>query len=150
MLSVSPFYFFVIAAVALFLLELGIFQLSVFWFLFAALGASITAGVCWFFPDTGWTVAIACFFASTLGVVMLMYPLLKRLQNQGGSMPGHDAVGQRVQALEAVEPGAAGLVTWSGQNWEAFLNASSASALAKGDEAVIESLEGIRLNIRLP
>jgi len=148
--GISPFYFFIIAAVVLFALELGIFQLSVFWFLFAALGASITAGICWFLPETSWTAAIGYFAVSTLAVVTIMFPILRKLQSNTGGMSGNDAVGQRVKAASLIEPGQEGRVLWSGREWDAYLSADAATGLSLGDEAVIESLQGIRLNVRLP
>ncbi len=150
MAELSPFYFFLGAAVVLFALELAIFQLSVFWFLFAALGASVTAGICWFFPNTGWTAAIGYFAVSTLAVVVVLFPLLRRFQNSSGGMSGNDAVGQRVEVLGTIAPGGRGKVFWSGRDWEAQLVASASHELSDGDSAVIESLEGIRLNVRLP
>lgn len=144
----SPFYFFLSAAVVLFALELGIFQLSVFWFFFAALGASVTAGICWFFPETGWTMAIAYFAIATALVVAVLFPALRRHQQKGGAMAGNDAVGQRVVVLENMEPGAVGRVQWSGRDWEARLEPDAIAALAENEEAVISAIEGIRLSIR--
>lgn len=149
MAAISPFYFFISAAVVLFALELAIFQLSVFWFLFAALGASITAGICWFVPETSWTAAIGYFAFATLAVVTVMFPMLRRLQTGSGSMPGNDAVGQLVTVTTAMEPGQKGKVIWSGRDWDARLSSDAPSGLQVGEEAVIESLEGIRLNINL-
>lgn len=148
MTEISPFYFFLGTAVLLFALELAIFQLSVFWFLFAAIGASITAAVCWLFPETSWTAAMGYFAAATLVVVVLMYPLLRRLQNQKGGMSGHDAVGQQVTVLKAISKGQTGRVEWSGRDWEAKMASGVESSLAIGDEAVIDSVEGIGLIVR--
>lgn len=148
MIEVSPFYFFLGAAVVLFALELGIFQLSVFWFLFAAMGASITAGVCWFLPETGWTAAIGYFAISTSVVVVFMFPVLRRLQNQDGGMAGNDAVGQQVKVLEAISATQVGKVEWSGGDWEAQLAPDVDTTLAVGEGALIDSVQGIRLIVR--
>lgn len=148
MSGISPFYFFLGAAVLLFALELGVFQLSVFWFLFAAIGASVTAGICWLFPETSWTAAIGYFAAATLLVVALMFPMLRRLQNQSGGMSGNDAVGQRVKVLKAFSAGQVGRVEWSGRDWEAKLATGVEASLAIGDDAIIDSVEGIGLIVR--
>ncbi|MGB0866542.1 MAG: NfeD family protein [Granulosicoccaceae bacterium] len=148
MTEISPFYFFLIAAVVLFALELGIFQLSVFWFLFAALGASVTAAICWFFPETGWTAAIGYFAAATLAIVTVMFPVLRKLQNQPGGMSGNDAVGQKVRVLRAISAEQAGKVEWSGRDWDAELAANATRPLAVGDSATIEAVAGIRLIVR--
>lgn len=148
MSEISPFYFFLGAAVVLFALELGVFQLSMFWFLFAAIGASVTAGICWFFPETGWTGAIGYFALATLVVVALMFPMLRRLQNQSSGMSGNDAVGQRVKVLKALSADQVGKVEWSGGDWDARLASGVEGSLASGDEAVIDSMEGISLIVR--
>lgn len=148
MSGISPFYFFLGAAVLLFALELGIFQLSVFWFLFAAIGATVTAGICWFFPETSWTAAIGYFAVATLVVVALMFPMLRRMQNQSSGMSGNDAVGQRVKVLKAFSGGQTGRVEWSGRDWEAKMAPGVETALAIGDEAIIDSVEGIGLIVR--
>lgn len=149
MSGVSPFYFFLGASVVLLALELAIFQLSVFWFFFAALGAAVVAAVCWFMPDTSWTLAIGLFAGATVVITAVLFPLLRRMQQGESSMAGHDAVGQRVQCQQAVIAGQAGRVLWSGRDWEARLAAGSAD-LAVGDEALIAAVEGIHLVVRKP
>jgi len=143
----SPFYFFLFAAVALLAVELAVFQLSVFWFLFAGLAAMLTAAVCWFQPETSWTMAIGLFALMTVAVVAVLFPVLRRFQTSGGAMAGNDAVGQRVQVLEAMQPGQTARVSWSGRDWDARL-LNESEAVAVGEEAVIESVEGIRLTVR--
>lgn len=147
-MEISPFYVFLLAAVVLFALELGVFQLSVFWFLFAAIGASVTAAVCWFLPATGWTAAIGIFAAATVATVVLLYPLLRRLQSRPGGMAGNDAVGQRVSVIEPIAPSRPGKVSWSGGDWSAELAAGETRTLEVGEQASIAAIEGIRLIVR--
>lgn len=146
-MDISPFYLFAGATVVLLVLELAVFQLSVFWFLFAALGAAITAAVCWFYPDLSWTAAIATFVVGTVAVLLVLLPWFRRMRGSH-DMAGNDAVGQRVSVLTDMAPGATGRVSWSGRDWDAVLTPTAADALASGDEAQIESVEGIRLQVR--
>ncbi len=148
MAAISPFYFFLIASVVLLALELGIFQLSVFWFLFAALGAAVSAAVCWLFPETTWTAAIGLFAAATVLITAVLFPLLRRFQQQESSMAGNDAVGQRVVCQQAIAPGKSGKVVWSGRDWDAKLEAGSDTLLAVDEEAVICAVQGISLIVR--
>ncbi len=147
MAAATPFFFYLIAAIILIVLELLVFQLSVFWLLFLGAGALAAAAVAFVYQDAGWILTTAVFVLSTAVVAFIAYRPLKRWQSRPGKMPGNDAIGQQVVVLSDIGPGAAGTVQWSGTDWRAELEASTDVVLAKGSTATIIGLEGITLTV---
>ena len=143
MAAATPFFFYLIAAIILIVLELLVFQLSVFWLLFLGAGALAAAAVAFVYQDAGWILTTAVFVLSTAVIAFIAYRPLKRWQSRPGKMPGNDAIGQQVVVLSDIGPGAAGTVQWSGTDWRAELEASTDVVLAKGSTATIIGLEGI-------
>ncbi len=147
MAAATPFFFYLIAAIILIVLELLVFQLSVFWLLFLGAGALAAAAVAFVYQDAGWILTTAVFVLSTAVVAFIAYRPLKRWQSRPGKMPGNDAIGQQVVVLSDIGPGAAGTVQWSGTDWRAELEASTDVVLAKGSTATIIGLEGMTLTV---
>ncbi|MCP4841391.1 MAG: hypothetical protein GY887_06625, partial [Halieaceae bacterium] len=137
MAAATPFFFYLIAAIILIVLELLVFQLSVFWLLFLGAGALAAAAVAFVYQDAGWILTTAVFVLSTAAIAFIAYRPLKRWQSRPGKMPGNDAIGQQVVVLSDIGPGAAGTVQWSGTDWRAELEASTDVVLAKGSTATI-------------
>lgn len=146
--AVTPFLFYLIAAVILIVLELLVFQLSVFWLLFLGAGALAAAALSYVYADAGWILTTAVFVLSTAVIAMVAYRPLKRWQSRPGEMPGNDAIGQQVVVLSDIGPGAAGTVQWSGTDWRAELETSADAVLEKGSTATIIRLEGITLTVQ--
>ncbi len=140
----TPAIFFLILGVALIGTELLIMQLSLFWFLFFGVGALFASIVAWALPEVGWYISSGVFLLSSLATAAVLYPMLKKWQNQPSPISGNDAIGQRVTVLEPITPEREGKVMWSGSDWPARL-ASGNEGLAEGESAIIKRLEGIRL-----
>ncbi|MBX2849493.1 MAG: NfeD family protein, partial [Acidiferrobacterales bacterium] len=136
--------FYLLVAVGLISTELLIVQFSVFWFLFFGLGALVTSLVAWIAPEISWFVSTLIFVASSLGVSAVLYPILRKWQNTPSPIAGNDAIGQRVEVIEAITTSKNGKVLWSGSEWPAEIEGEQ-EAFEKGDKAVIRRLEGIRL-----
>jgi len=140
----TPDLLFLLIAVALIGTELLIMQFSVFWFLFFGLGALVASLVSWALPELSWFTVSAIFLIASIGISMVLYPALKKWQNKPAPIAGNDAIGQRVEVVDAISAEKSGKVSWSGSEWPAQL-ADNESALNVGDMAVIRELEGIRL-----
>jgi len=145
-MSVSPFLFYLLLGVGLVALELTVFGLSVFWFLFIGAGALIAAIATWLVPELGWLASTAIFVGASLLIAVVLYKPLRRWQQRPSAMPGNDALGQVVEVITWDEAKSTGAVTWSGAQWEAGLAADS-GALTGGDRAYIVALSGIRLTV---
>ena len=143
----TPFLFFLITAVVLFVLEVAIFQFAIFWSLFIGLGALITALAAMVYPDISWLVSTAIFVFSSVFICVLFYRPLQNWQNKPSRQPGHDAVGQMVRVTEDISENSPGKVLWSGADWSAYLSKKDQTNLRKGDTAFIEAMEGIRLTV---
>ena len=146
--AVTPFLFYLIAAVILIVLELLVFQLSVFWLLFLGAGALAAAALAFVYADAGWILTTAVFVLGTAVIATVAYRPLKRWQSRPGKMPGNDAIGQQVVVLSDIGPGVAGTVQWSGTDWRAELETSADAVLVKGSTATIIRLEGITLTVQ--
>ena len=146
MSEISPAVFYLGLAVALIGAELLIMQLSVFWFLFFGVGALIVAIASWFIPLT-WFASTSLFLLSSLLIALLLYPALRKWQNRPAPLAGNDAIGQRVNVLQAIGQTSGGKVQWSGSDWNAELAEGEDDILA-GDAAVIVKVEGIRLFVK--
>ena len=140
----APALFFLLLALGLIGTELLIIQLSVFWFLFIGLGALLASLAAWFIPEMSWAVATGIFIVSSIVVSVVLYPLLKKWQDQPAVIPGNDAIGQEVKVIEAISADQDGKVSWSGTDWPAQL-AEGEAAFKLGESAIIRRLAGIRL-----
>ena len=140
----SPAMFYLILAVALIGTELLIMQFSVFWFLFFGLGALATSILAWVLPELSWFWSTFFFILSSIVVVALLYPKLKKWQNKASPIAGNDAIGQSAEVISAVSDKKNGKVMWSGAEWPAQL-AEGEEDFTVGDTAKIHKLEGIRL-----
>ena len=140
----TPGFLFLIIGVALISIELIIMQFSAFWFLFFGIGALVAAIVAWFFPELSWFASTALFLGASLGVAAILYPMLKKWQNQPSPIAGNSVIGQRAKVIEAITSDQLGKVSWSGTEWPAQIREGETS-FAVGEMAVIQKLEGIRL-----
>ncbi len=143
-MDISPAMFYLIMAVALIGAELLIMQFSVFWFLFFGIGALVASVVAWVVPDLSWFASTLIFLVSSLVITAVLYPMLKKWQNQPSPIAGHDAIGQTVDVIEAIGANSEGKVQWSGSDWPARL-ADGESEITEGETATIKHVEGIRL-----
>lgn len=140
----SPALFYLLLAVGLISTELLIMQFSVFWFLFFGLGALAASLAAWLVPELSWFASTLIFVIGSLGVAAALYPMLKKWQQAPSPIAGNDAIGQKVEVVEAISPEKNGKVTWSGTEWPAQAN-SAEDSFSKGESAFIRKLEGIRL-----
>jgi membrane protein implicated in regulation of membrane protease activity len=140
----APAFFFLLLALALIGTELLIMQLSVFWFLFIGLGALIASLAAWLIPEMSWSVATGIFIVSSVLVSAVLYPFLKKWQDQPAVIPGNDAIGQKVKVIAAISTDKDGRVSWSGTDWSAQL-AEGEAAFELGESAIIRRLTGIHL-----
>jgi len=144
MSELSPVVFYLVLAIALIGTELLVMQFSFFWFLFFGVGALITSVVSWAIPEISWFQATACFLIFSLLTALALYPMLRKWQKQPAPIAGNDAIGQRVQVIQAISDDSEGKVQWSGSDWPARL-AEGEVDFSVGDTAIIKRLEGIRL-----
>ncbi|WP_163932311.1 NfeD family protein [Paraferrimonas sp. SM1919] len=142
----TPFYFFLILAIALIAIELMVFQLSIFWLLFIGLGALITSLVLTSM-EMSWLPSTVVFVGSTVIISLLLYRPLKRWQDKPSKLPGHDAIGQSVQVLETVSA-TGGKVRWSGVDWAAKLVDADQTPIEPGTSATIVEMSGIELKVK--
>ena len=143
----TPFLFFLTIAIILIVLEVAIFQFTIFWSLFIGLGALTAALAAMVVNDISWLSSTTIFvFASTI-ICVLCYRPLKNWQNKSSQQPGRDAIGQRVTVIEDISKDSPGKVQWSGALWIAYLSQRDQAGLNKGDTAYIEAMEGIRLTV---
>lgn len=140
----TPAYLYLFVAVALIGTELLIMQFSVFWFLFFGLGALVASIASWALPELSWFAATAIFLGSSLAISALLYPMLKKWQDQPSPIAGNDAIGQSTEVIEAISANKSGKVMWSGVEWPAQVEDSNES-FEVGESAAIRKIEGIRL-----
>lgn len=140
----TPALFYLTLAVALIGTELLIMQFSVFWFLFFGIGALCASLVAWALPGLSIYSVSGIFLIGSIASAALLYPALKKWQDQPSKIAGHDAIGQKGTVLEDVTANSEGKVQWSGSDWPARLDNESEPVL-KGEMAIIKKLEGIRL-----
>ena len=140
----TPALFYLLLAVGLVGTELLIMQFSVFWFLFFGLGALAASLVAWLVPEMSWFVSTLIFLVTSLGVAAALYPMLRKWQRAPSPIAGNDAIGQKVEVVEAISSEKNGKVIWSGSEWPAQPD-NNEDSFAKGDSAIIRKLEGIRL-----
>ena len=148
-MELSQSLFFLIVAVALISTELLIMQFSVFWFLFFGLGALVASIISWALPELSWFSVTAIFLIASVLATVVLYPILKKWQNKPAKIAGNDAIGQRVEVLQAISAQSQGQVAWSGSKWPAQVDDSS-DTFDVGDAAEIRRLEGIRLIVGKP
>lgn len=143
----TPFLFFLTVAIILIILEIAIFQFTVFWSLFIGLGALVAALAAMIYPNLTWLAAMVIFVFSSVIICIALSQPLKKWQSKPGRQPSHDVVGQRVTVIADITADSPGKVQWSGTDWSAYLSRRDAVALHEGDTAYIESMEGIRLTV---
>lgn len=143
----SPFVFFLVAGIILISIEVLVFQMAVLWTLFIGFGALVAAFAAWMDPEATWLLTTGVFVVASTLISLLLYKPLQNWQHQPSLMPGSDALGQEVQAIQSIAPGKKGKVKWSGAEWKATLEADS-DPVEVGDSATITKLEGIRLTIK--
>ena len=144
----TPFLFFLTVAIILIVLEVAVFQFTIFWSLFVGLGALTAALAAMVISDISWLVSTAIFVFSSVLICILFYRPLHNWQNKPSRQPGHEAIGQMVTVTKNISGNSPGKVQWSGTDWSAYLSEKDQTDLRKGDTAYIESMEGIRLTIR--
>ena len=143
----TPFLFFLTIAIILIVLEVAIFQFTIFWSLFIGLGALTAALAAMVVDDISWLSSTAVFVFASAMICALCYRPLKNWQNKPSQQPGRDAIGQMVTVTEDISKHAPGKVQWSGAHWNAYLSQHDQAGLSKGDTAYIEAMEGIRLTV---
>ena len=143
----TPFLFFLTAAIILIVLEVAIFQFTIFWSLFVGLGALTAALSAMVINDISWLLSTAIFIFSSVMICIVCYRPLKNWQNKPSQQPGRDAIGQMVTVTQDISKNTPGKVQWSGATWSAYLSQHDQTGLGKGDTAYIESMQGIRLTV---
>jgi membrane protein implicated in regulation of membrane protease activity len=146
MLLLSPFLFFLLLGTVLVVTELMVFNLSVFWFLFIGIGAFIATFVAWLFPTASWLEVTMVFLLASVSTTLVLYRPLRRCQRTKNTMPGNDAIGQKVTTYHTIVPGKMGEVMWSGSTWNAYV-ATDSHTIKPGDSAYIIGISGITLTI---
>lgn len=141
----SPFWVFLVAGVALLAIEMLVFQFTTFWLFFIGIGALIAAAFAWLTADASYLMTILVFLLSSAAVTALLYSPLRRWQKQPSGISGNNAVGQKVTVKSNISRDAAGVVSWSGSDWQAELAEGQLEDIASGSKARVVSVEGIRL-----
>ncbi len=148
MIIFNPFWLFLVVGVALVSIELVVFQFSTFWLLFIGLGALVAASYAWLVSDASYLSTTAVFVVASVAITAILFAPIRRWQNKPSAMPDHDAIGQRVVVDEAISAGQAGMVSWSGTDWQAELADGNTDTLAVGDSAEVVAVRGIRLFVK--
>ncbi len=143
----NPFWLFLVVGVGLLATELLVFQFTTFWLFFIGLGALVAACYAWLSGDPSYLISTIVFVLASAVITALLYRPLRRWQNQPSDMAGNNAVGQRVAVKQAVRQDQAGVVNWSGSDWEAELAGGQTEEIPVGDFARVVSVEGIRLQV---
>lgn len=144
----APIYFFLVLGLVAILVEVILLQLTTFWLLFIGIGALLASFVLYLFPVLGWGGGVALFILFTVGITALLYKPLRNWQQRPSSMPGNDALGQKVTVLEPISPETSGKVFWSGTDWDAKLVAGESKVLEKDHQAEIVEVSGITLLVK--
>ncbi len=147
-MSLSPFWLFLIVGVGLVSIELVVFQFTTFWLLFIGLGALVAAGYAWLVDTASYTSTTAVFVVASIAITAVLFAPIRRWQIKPSAMPDHDAIGQRVEVDEPISAAQAGVVTWSGTDWQAELAAGETGTIAVGDNAEVVAVSGIRLLVK--
>lgn len=142
----TALYFYLLLGVVLLVTELVVLQLSAVWFLFLGLGACTASLAAWVF-GFGWQGSTAVFIGASVGYVALLHAPMRRWLDSAGSMPGSDAIGQRVKITEPVPAGGRGKASWSGSEWD-VQGVDGAAEIPVGAEARIVAVDGITLTVR--
>jgi membrane protein implicated in regulation of membrane protease activity len=106
--------------------------------LFAGLGALITGALLWAgLLPAGWTASIACFGIASTTAAVLLWRVLRRLQDGSGEPPrdvSSDLIGYRFRLREAIDLQAPGRMRYSGVDWRVEID----------DTAGVERIEAQR------
>ncbi|WP_254075448.1 NfeD family protein [Paenibacillus tritici] len=119
-----------IAAGALFVVEMFTFTFYLLWLSLGALAAGLVALL---LPDALLLQVVA---GSLLALILTVFtkPLAKRLRNSRGFKDtGTDIVGRQGLVVEPIEPGRYGQVKVGGDTW----SATSTMALGKGQQVIV-------------
>lgn len=145
-LSNAPFLWLALGAV---LLAFEAFGATGIGFLFAGLGAIVTAVLAHFGLAQDWYSQIAWFFGVTaLWAVLLWKPMKKlRAQRHSGKDPYSNMIGDEVTVQPGgLQQGKTGKVKWSGTIMNARLVAGI-QEMEEGDTAIIQSVDGTMLMV---
>jgi membrane protein implicated in regulation of membrane protease activity len=145
MAAITPFWLFLIVGCALLATELLVFQFTTFWLFFVGLGALCAAVFAWLAGGAGFISTTAVFVIASALITALLYTPIRRWQSAPTTISDNNAIGQRVVVSERIQPGVAGLVSWSGTDWQAELASGQSGDLNTGDTARVVAIEGIRL-----
>lgn len=83
---------------------------------------------------------------SIMGLVFFRKPLQQRFRQLTPHLPVDQLAGESATAIEEIASGASGKVELRGASWTA-INVG-ASPVTKGCECVVESIDGLKLNVR--
>ncbi len=141
----NPFWLFLVVGVGLLAVEMLVFQFTTFWLFFIGIGALVAAAFAWLTVDASYLMTTLVFVIASAAVTALLYAPLRRWQKQPSAISGNNAVGQTVTVKNSISKDSAGLVSWSGSDWQAELAADQQGEIVAGDTARVVAVEGIRL-----
>jgi len=141
----NPFWLFLIAGVGLLAVELLVFQFTTFWLFFVGLGALVAAAFAWLVVDASYLSTTLVFLVSSATITAVLFKPLRKWQTEPSGIADNNAVGQKVLVKQTIAVGEAGLVSWSGSDWQAELADGESQTIIAGDDARVVSVEGIRL-----
>ena len=139
----SPLVVFTILGISLIVIEVAIFQVTVFWLLLIGLGALVAVAYAALPFDNQWVDTIGVFIAATVAICLLAYKPLVRWQKKPSILKGHDAIGQACRVLKVEDNSL--IVSWSGTEWTATL--CNNFPVAVDDTVYIERINGINLTV---
>ena len=141
----NPFWLFLVIGVGLLAVELLVFQFTTFWLFFVGLGALVAAAFAWLMVDASYLVTTLVFFISSAVITAVLFAPLRKWQTQPSGIADNNAVGQRVEVTQTITRERAGVVNWSGSDWQAELASDEQQSIEAGEYARVVSVEGIRL-----
>jgi len=141
----NPFWLFLIIGVGLLATELLVFQFTTFWLFFVGLGALVAAAFAWLMVDASYLVTTMVFFVASALITAVLFAPLRKWQTKPSGIADNNAVGQRVEVKQTITREHAGVVNWSGSDWQAELASGEQQPIVAGEYARVAAVEGIRL-----
>lgn len=143
----NPFWLFLVLGVGLLAVEMIVFQFTTFWLFFVGIGALVAAAFAYLVTDATYFVTTLVFLVASALVTAALFKPLRSWQKQPSGIADNNAIGQRVAVKQEITAQTAGVVSWSGSDWQAELADNQSENLYPGDSARVVSVEGIKLYV---
>jgi inner membrane protein len=141
--TLSPEMVWAVVGLLLLIAELATFS---FILCFIGLGALIVALTTWIGITPSFSGQLAVFTGSSMMTLILLRKTARKLF-AGHADTRPDYAGQKVRVVKSIPAGGEGAIQYRGSDWIAF--SDSSQTIPEGASAQIETIEGIRVKVRL-